>query len=102
MEKLSFDKYWELTELSTDFQGLLSLMHYNIRDEYTPPLKMVVKEYKFDVLETVERLDIVTSAIQEIFNEVPESEIPQTKREEYTRLYNAIKCNALPYELAYL
>lgn len=102
MEKLSFDKYWELTELSTDFQGLLTIMHSNIRDEYSCPIAMVVKGYKFDVLETVERLDIVTSAIQEIMGEVPDSEIPITKKEEYYRLYNAIKCNALPYELAYL
>lgn len=102
MEKLSFDKYWELTELSTDFQGLLTIMHSNIRDEYSSPIKLVIGNYKFDVLETIERLDIISSAIQEIFNEVPDSEIPQTKKEEYARLYNSIKYNALPYELAYL
>ena len=102
MEKLSFEKYWEFTELSTDFQGLLTIMHSNIRDEYSCPIKLVIKNYSFDVLETVERLDIISAAIQEIFNEVKAEEIPQTKKEEYTRLYNSIKCNALPYELAYL
>lgn len=102
MEKLSFDKYWELTEAYVDFQGILSLLYANYGNEYIP-LKVALKNYVWsDALEKQERLDIIKAAIEEIYTEDCINDISEEKNEEFHRIYNSIKLNALPYELAYL